>query len=123
MPKFLKDDLPLFENIIKDLFPGVEKPVINYGALLDSITECCLSPQLFYEPTEFFQSKALQLFDTIQVRHGLMLVGPAGGGKTATYTVLRNALTSLQNSGYYKVNTHVINPKSVTMGQLYGMFN
>ena len=123
VPKFLKDDLPLFENIIKDLFPGVEKPVINYGALLDSITESCLSPQLFYEPTEVFQSKALQLFDTIQVRHGLMLVGPAGGGKTATYTVLRNALTSLQNSGYYKVNTHVINPKSVTMGQLYGMFN
>ena len=49
------------------------------------------------EPTEVFLSKALQLYDTIQVRHGLMLVGPAGGAKTETYAVLRNALTSLYN--------------------------
>jgi dynein heavy chain len=34
VPKFLIDDLPLFENIIKDLFPGVEKPAQEYGNLV-----------------------------------------------------------------------------------------
>jgi dynein heavy chain len=51
VPKFLKDDLPLFENIIMDLFPGVEKPVINYGELLESIRLSCLSLQMMLEPT------------------------------------------------------------------------
>jgi dynein heavy chain len=41
VPKFLKDDIPLFENIIMDLFPGVEKPVIDYGALLVQMKVSC----------------------------------------------------------------------------------
>jgi len=41
VPKFLKDDLPLFENIINDLFPGVEKPVYSYGELVDDLNSSC----------------------------------------------------------------------------------
>jgi dynein heavy chain len=48
-----------------------------------------------------------------------MLVGPSGGGKTVTYRTLKLALTKMQ----LKVNTHVINPKAVDMGQLYGRYN
>lgn len=37
LPKFLADDAVLFKGILGDLFPGVELPVANYGALEDNI--------------------------------------------------------------------------------------
>ena len=37
VPKFLKDDIPLFENIIQDLFPKVKKPDEEYGELKPEI--------------------------------------------------------------------------------------
>jgi dynein heavy chain, axonemal len=45
-----------------------------------------------------------------------MIVGPTGGGKTCNYKVLQAAMTSLADKGYAKVNTHILNPKSITMG-------
>ena len=62
VPKFLKDDLPLFENIIQDLFPGVEKPNIDYGALLVQMKASCDTLNLM--PTENFLAKIIQLYDT-----------------------------------------------------------
>lgn len=45
-----------------------------------------------------FLTKAIELYEMICVRHGLMVVGPTGGGKSKNIAVLKEALTHLKVS-------------------------
>ncbi|GFS18450.1 dynein heavy chain 1, axonemal [Elysia marginata] len=80
VPKFLADDLKLFHGIVSDLFPAVQKEEINYGILDLSLRHNCTKNGL--KDVDDFIQKCIQLYETTVVRHGLMLVGPAGAGKT-----------------------------------------
>lgn len=58
-----------------------------------------------------------------------MLVGPTGSGKTKSYESLQIAMTYMKGktnpagTPFKPVHTSVLNPKSITMGQLYGAFD
>ncbi|TTB85611.1 Dynein heavy chain 1, axonemal [Bagarius yarrelli] len=127
VPKFLQDDLKLFNGIVSDLFPKTREEPIDYGTLEESIRNVCRNKCL--KDVDGYITKIIQLYETTVVRHGLMLVGPSGSGKTKCYEVLAAALTALQGqpsvSGgvYQPVQAYVLNPKSITMGQLYGEFD
>lgn len=82
------------------------------------------------QPISSMTGKVIQLYETMLVRHGVMLVGPTGGGKTTVYCTLADALLALHegegceaNPFYQPVTTYVLNPKSVSMGELYGEVN
>lgn len=126
VPKFIKEDLPLFQALIKDLFPAVEIPPADYGELQSQIIESIsfLGLQRHSE----FELKVIQLFETFNVRFGVMIVGPTGSGKSHCYKVLQHSMTSLKAKGikdtrFQTVNVHPLNPKSISMGELYGEIN
>jgi dynein heavy chain len=50
IPKFTMNDIPLFENIISDLFPGIVMPERNYGSLLDALNQSIEENYLIPEP-------------------------------------------------------------------------
>uniref|UniRef100_A0A8C3UWY6 Dynein axonemal heavy chain 1 n=1 Tax=Catharus ustulatus TaxID=91951 RepID=A0A8C3UWY6_CATUS len=127
VPKFLQDDLKLFNGIVSDLFPNIKESPVDYGILEEAIRKSCIQANL--KDVDGFVTKCIQLYETTVVRHGLMLVGPTGSGKTKSYEVLAAAMTSLKGQpaasggNYEAVRYFVLNPKSITMGQLYGEFN
>ena len=126
LPKFLIDDINLFMAIISDLFPGVEIPAQDYGELRVAVEKSIDSSGLQIIPD--FVIKVIQLYETFNVRFGVMLVGPTGGGKTQCYRMLQAAMTLLRERGhkdpnFQKTNTFVFNPKCIKMGELYGEYN
>ncbi|XP_041935143.1 dynein heavy chain 6, axonemal [Alosa sapidissima] len=126
LPKFLTDDAELFSGILSDLFPGVSIPEHDYGVLKSTIEWSLCERSL--QPVPAMISKVIQLYETMLVRHGVMLVGPTGGGKTTVYATLAHALEKLHDDGhedpfFMPVKKYVLNPKSITMGELYGEVN
>jgi len=127
LPKFLRDDILLFRAIIKDLFPGVVEPVATY-AKLESELDLVASEFGLQCPADF-KVKCIQLYEMTTVRHGMMTVGPTGGGKTKVLRVLQAAMSRCKEDdgswvpGFEKVRVYKMNPKSITMNQLYGSFD
>ena len=122
LPKFLRDDIILFRAIIKDLFPGVKEPQAVYEQLEARLAEVVVEGGL--QKADDFLIKCIQLYEMTVVRHGMMIIGPTGGGKTRIMRMLQAAMSRVVDEpGYEKVRVYRINPKSITMNQLYGAFD
>ena len=121
LAKFLTHDLPLFKNITSDLFPGVTLPEPDRENLLNAMHNQIEALNL--QPHPYFIDKIIQLYDMTIVRHGLMVVGLPFSGKTSALKVLAQSLTELKSKNLddeMEVHYEIVNPKSITMGQLYG---
>jgi len=101
LPKFVDADLPLFEGITSDLFLGLKVPTPDYSSLLDGMREAsgqlmqkCPDSHTFTnaQPTDNLLKKCIQLYETVTVRHSLMVVGLAMSMKTTVFKVLQHGM-------------------------------
>ncbi|XP_078041170.1 dynein heavy chain 3, axonemal [Augochlora pura] len=126
LPKFLAQDVPLFNGIYKDLFPGVDLPQADRDELIELVKVILEKRNL--QATPWYMEKIVQIYEMILVRHGLMIVGRTLSGKTKAYQSLAEALGDLSGKRRaamreYQTIYKIINPKAITLDQLYGSFD
>eukprot|EP00232_Nephroselmis_pyriformis_P029065 CAMPEP_0182867354 /NCGR_PEP_ID=MMETSP0034_2-20130328/8675_1 /TAXON_ID=156128 /ORGANISM="Nephroselmis pyriformis, Strain CCMP717" /LENGTH=4528 /DNA_ID=CAMNT_0024999703 /DNA_START=83 /DNA_END=13669 /DNA_ORIENTATION=- len=125
-PKLVYLDLPLFMALLSDLFPGVELPANDGGTLRAELNAQLIKAGLQIVPD--YVTKIIQVFDCKVARHGNMIVGKTGAGKTEAWKCLKAAMLELkkkepENEDYQKVSVHTINPLALSNDEIYGSFD
>jgi dynein heavy chain, axonemal len=118
LSKLVAQDQELFAGLLKDIFPKQQNiPKMNYKDV-ESNVKILVKERNLVDRLEWF-IKSIQLYETSRVRHGFMLVGPAGSGKTTIANILTDALTACGTQ--HKIVK--MNPKSFTGQEMFGVMN
>jgi len=143
LPSLLEQDISLFHGIISDVFQGLKIHSTENSRLLSTIDKTLLNLSL--QRTTSFVNKIIQIHDLQLSRYGVILVGDTASGKSTSLQVLEAVHDQLKEgprintpraieiynrnfdsrdqSKYYHVDSVRINPKALTIQELYGHYN
>lgn len=109
LSKFVAQDQPLFIQLLRDIFPKQTDIPKKVYKEVEVAVKALMKQNNLVDKKEWF-IKIIQLYETSIVRHGFMVVGPAGSGKTTIMNTLTDALSN--NGLLHKITK--MNPKSIT---------
>ncbi|OQS05067.1 dynein heavy chain, outer arm [Thraustotheca clavata] len=115
--KLVAQDTPLFLSLLKDIFPSVDTPTASsqHTVVQQIVIDVLVSQNKIAHPP--WTLKVIQLYETTLVRHGIMVVGPAGTGKSEMFKTLQSALTTHLKIPHRQVR---MNPKAIRPEEMFG---
>ncbi|XP_014480405.1 PREDICTED: dynein heavy chain 8, axonemal [Dinoponera quadriceps] len=114
LSKLVDEDEPLFMSLIEDISPGIKLMTQTYKELQKGIANAAAALGIMNHSE--WNLKTVQLYETSLVRHGLMVLGPTGSGKTRCMWALMRALTEI-GIPHKEIR---LNPKAITASQMFG---
>ncbi|XP_075347137.1 cytoplasmic dynein 2 heavy chain 1 isoform X3 [Mycteria americana] len=114
MSKLTFADCARFDALVKDVFPGIDFKDVEYAELTTALQQVFEEANLEIMSTQI--KKALELYEQLRQRMGVVIVGPSGAGKSTLWRMLK---TALGKTGKV-VKQYTMNPKAMPRHQLLG---
>jgi dynein heavy chain 2 len=114
MSKLTFSDSKRFDALLKDIFPNVKITDFEYDELKKALTQVFAEHKLIFNNIQL--KKALEIYEQLRQRMGVVVVGPSGSGKSVLWRMLKEALIKTGKM----VKTYVMNPKAIPRHQLLG---
>ncbi|XP_053312461.1 cytoplasmic dynein 2 heavy chain 1 isoform X2 [Spea bombifrons] len=114
MSKLTFADCSRCDALIKDVFPGIDFKDVEYLELNMALQQVFEEANLEIIPSQI--KKALELYEQLRQRMGVVIVGPSGAGKSILWRMLRAALGKTGKV----VKQYTMNPKAMPRHQLLG---
>jgi dynein heavy chain 2 len=114
MSKLTFSDSKRFDALLKDIFPNVKITDFEYEELKKALEQVFTEHKLIVNNIQI--KKALEVYEQLRQRMGVVVVGPSGSGKSILWKMLKEALIKTGKM----IKTYVMNPKAIPRHQLLG---
>nr|XP_022905741.1 cytoplasmic dynein 2 heavy chain 1 [Onthophagus taurus] len=115
--KLTLNDSKKIDALIQDVFPSISYDINDQQGLWDILGNSCTELGLKINPRQL--EKCVELYQQLQQRMGVAIVGPSSSGKTTIRNILFHALNKMGKT----LKQKIFNPKSLSRTQLLGQID